>query len=74
MRKCSLSYSGINFFAAGSTNKKAINDTRFQEYVVSYPSKIEQDLIGEKVDKIFSKIEELKKNIQDEYEKLEELV
>lgn len=59
---------------ARGTNKKAINDTRFSDYLVSYPSKIEQDRIGNMVDSIFNKINEYKSKIEEENSKLESLV
>lgn len=59
---------------ARGTNKKSINDTRFSDYLVSYPNKDEQDNIGNIVDSIFANINQYKKKIDDENEKLEHLV
>ncbi len=59
---------------ARGTNKKSINETRFIEYLVSFPSKEEQDLIGAEVDKIFDNIELFKQKITAEQHKLEHLV
>ncbi len=59
---------------ARGTNKKAINDTRFQDYIVAFPKKDEQDRVGLIVDNIFSNVETYKAKIDDEYAKLDNLV
>lgn len=59
---------------ARGTNKKAINDTRLKSYSISYPDKAEQDRVGNEVQKMFDRVEELKKQIEHEYQKLEELI
>ena len=59
---------------ARGTNKKAINDTRLKSYSISYPDKTEQDRVGNQVQKMFDRIEELKKQIEQEYLMLENLI
>lgn len=59
---------------ARGTNKKAINDGRFKSYIISFPSMAEQDKVGKQVEKMFERVEELKKQIENEYKKLETLV
>lgn len=59
---------------ARGTNKKAINDTRLRTYSVSYPDKDEQDRIGGIVDETFLKIENLKKQIAEETERISTLL
>ena len=59
---------------ARGTNKKAINDTRLKSYSISYPDKAEQDRVGNEVQKMFDRVEELKTQIEHEYQKLETLI
>lgn len=59
---------------ARGTNKKAINDTRLKSYSISCPDKEEQDRVGDEVQKMFDRVEELKKQIEREYQKLETLI
>jgi len=59
---------------ARGTNKKAINDTRLREYVISYPSEDEQEKVGHIVDDIFINVEHYKEKIEKEYAKLENLI
>ncbi|MDD5183468.1 MAG: restriction endonuclease subunit S, partial [Bacilli bacterium] len=59
---------------ARGTNKKAINDTRFQDYIISFPNKAEQDRVGLVVDEIFNNVESYKEKIDKEYSKLDNLV
>lgn len=59
---------------ARGTNKKAINDGRFKSYFISFPDIDEQNRVGNEVEKMFDRVEELKEQIQDEYKKLEHLV
>lgn len=59
---------------ARGTNKKAINDARFKAYKVMYPEKSEQDAVGAAVENMFERVEMLKKQIESEYEKLDNLI
>ena len=59
---------------ARGTNKKAINDNRLSSYKVSFPDIEEQNQIGKQVEATFVRVEELKRNIEQEYEKLNNLV
>ena len=59
---------------ARGTNKKAINDTRLKSYSISYPDKAEQDRVGNEVQKMFDRVEQLKQQIEYEYQKLENLI
>lgn len=59
---------------ARGTNKKAINDTRLKSYSIFYPDKAEQDRVGNEVQKMFDRVEELKQQIEHEYQKLETLI
>lgn len=59
---------------ARGTNKKAINDSRFKSYTISFPSAPEQNKVGKDVKKVFDRIEKLKKQIENEYNSIGDLV
>ena len=58
---------------ARGTNKKSINQTRLKNYLIKFPQKSEQKLIGEKVQEKFDNIDKLKKEIQNELSSIDSL-
>lgn len=55
---------------ARGVNKKAINKTRFSQYMIPVPKKEDQDVIGEKVESILNEINQLKDQIKEKNDEI----